>query len=245
MPIQRVGAMRGWHWMAAGFATFRKSPLIWIVFVLILFLVVQAARFVPFLGAALLLLYPSLLAGFMTGCADLERGRELDIAHLFAGFHRKHAARLFALGGVNLVGNVLVVGAMLLVGGQAMVQLAGGPVSQTDSAALEAASGRVLAALLFATASSVPLLMAIWFAPLLVIFGGANPFQALKLSFLACWRNVLPFLGYGVGILGLIILASLPFGLTGAGTSAGVWIALPFVLPSIYAAYRDIFRDVI
>lgn len=245
MPIQRVGAFHGWHWMAAGFGTFRKSPLVWIAFVLILFLVVQLARFVPFLGAALVLLYPSLLAGFMTGCADLERGRELDIAHLLAGFHRKHAGRLIAIGGVNLLGNVLIIGAMLLIGGPAMVQLAGGAVSPADAAAVEGAFGRVLAALLFATLLSVPLLMAIWFAPLLVIFANANPFRALKLSFIACWRNVLPFLGYGVGILGLIVLASLPFGLAGAGTSAGIWIALPFVLPSMYAAYRDIFRDIV
>jgi uncharacterized membrane protein len=76
--------------------------------------------------------------------------------------------------------------------------------------------------------------MAFWFAPALVVFDGAAPVDAIKASFAACLRNIMPFLIYGV--LGLVagIVASIPFGLG--------WIALlPIMLLTIHASYRDIF----
>jgi uncharacterized membrane protein len=82
----------------------------------------------------------------------------------------------------------------------------------------------------------VPLLMAYWFAPALVIMHGVAPIAAMKASFGACLRNILPFLVYGIVMMVLAFLAMIPVGL-----GMLVWIPLSFT--STYAAYRDIFTE--
>ena len=58
----------------------------------------------------------------------------------------------------------------------------------------------------------------------------------MKLSFVGCIRNILPFLLYGVVWIGLAIVATIPF-LLG-------WLVLgPVTVASIYASYCDIFED--
>jgi uncharacterized membrane protein len=81
---------------------------------------------------------------------------------------------------------------------------------------------------------TVPLLMAVWFAPALVIFHDLGPTQAMKDSFTGCLRNIVPFLLYSVIWLVLSIIASIPLGLG--------WLVLgPMTAASIYTAYRDIY----
>jgi uncharacterized membrane protein len=58
----------------------------------------------------------------------------------------------------------------------------------------------------------------------------------MKASFVACLRNIVPFLVYGVILFVLAIVASIPFGLG--------WLVLgPVMAASLYAGYRDIFFD--
>ncbi len=78
--------------------------------------------------------------------------------------------------------------------------------------------------------------MAIWFAPALVVLRGDEPFAAMKTSFNACLRNVVPFLVYGLVGLLLAILATIPLGL-------GWFVLAPVYAASIYAGYKDIFGD--
>jgi uncharacterized membrane protein len=78
--------------------------------------------------------------------------------------------------------------------------------------------------------------MAVWFAPPLVVFHDLGAGEAMKSSFVACLRNVVPFLVYGVILLLLSMLASLPFGLG--------WLVLgPVLAGSLYTSYRDIFFE--
>ena len=63
-----------------------------------------------------------------------------------------------------------------------------------------------------------------------------EPMAALKESFKACLRNILPSLIYGIlmFLLGLLVPLTLGLGLL-------VWVPLFFT--STYAAYRDIFTQ--
>ena len=60
------------------------------------------------------------------------------------------------------------------------------------------------------------------------------PVEALKASFAACLRNIMPFLVYGA--LGLVaaIVASIPAGL-------GWLVLLPVVMLTLHTTYRDVF----
>jgi hypothetical protein len=243
MNIQKVPASHGLKWLMQGFVLLRRSFFIWVLFVLILWGMVFAASRVPFAGLLLALFTPVILGGLMIGCRALEKGEELEIAHFFAGF-RNNTLNLVTLGGFYLIGNVAVAGLMYAIGGNAIQQIVAGQAQNVDPALLVQAIGPALAALLAGMALSVPLSMAIWFAPMLVVFENEKPAAALRDSFLACLRNMLPFLIYGLIILVPMILLMAPFDLSNMERNPGLWIVALLVLPSIYASYRDIFRPV-
>src|SRR6185295_14283452 len=98
-------------------------------------------------------------------------------------------------------------------------------------------------------ALTVPLAMAFWFAPALVVFHDLSAFDALRSSFLGCLKNLVPFLIYGLVGLGLGIVIALVMGIIVAITRGfGIVLAFalilaigPIVIGSIYAGYRDIY----
>jgi uncharacterized membrane protein len=106
--------------------------------------------------------------------------------------------------------------------------------SASQLAALGALSMTFVLSLLLALALAVPVYMAIWFAPALIMFHDVKPLDAMKLSFFACLKNIVPFLLYGIILMVLCVVASIPFGL-------GFLVLGPVIVGSIYAGYRDIF----
>jgi uncharacterized membrane protein len=76
--------------------------------------------------------------------------------------------------------------------------------------------------------------MAIWFAPALVVLRGMAPVDAIKASFAASMKNIVPFVVFGVLYIIAAIVASIPFGLG--------WIVLvPVLLLTAYVSYQDVF----
>lgn len=233
MQARALEAGRGWQWIVDGFELFRRSPLVWIVLTLVMVLLWLASLMIPVLGPLLFNLFsPVLFAGLMIGCRALERGEPLEIGHLFAGF-REQAAALVTVGGVYLVGTIVVLGLVVLSAGGSMMP-AVAPKPGTDLEVMGAAARSFALALAVGAAAYVPLLMLVWFAPPLIVFQRIAPVDAMKLSFGACWKNVLPFLVYGVSALALWILASIPFLL-------GLIVLVPVLICSVYASYRDVF----
>jgi len=244
MEARVVAPGRGWQWLFEGFWLFRKTPVIWLALTLALGLMWVVSLIIPVLGPLLFnLLSPALFAGLMVGCRALESGKPLEMAHLFAGF-RQHAAPLVTVGGVYLVGTVIVVGIVLVVAGGSMLP-AVLTKPGTDIETLRAAARSMAVALAIGAAVYLPVLMAVWFAPLLVVFNGLAPVAAMKLSFTACVSNTVPFLVYGVAVLMAWIVLSLPAALGAAGAllAAALLVAsIPVLICSVYMSYRDIFR---
>jgi len=244
MEARVVAAGRGWQWIVEGFALFRKRAPVWIALTVLLALLWAASLMLPVLGSLLFnLLSPALFAGLMIGCRALERGEDLKIMHLFAGF-REQAAALVTLGGVYLVGTILVFGLVLLNADvPQLTALLSKPGADVET--LRAATRGLAFALLVGATAYLPLLMLLWFAPLLVVFGGLAPLPAMKLSLAACFKNTLPFLVYGAAVLALWLAISLPaaFGAVGAVLAVTLLVAsIPVLFCSIYASYKDIFR---
>lgn len=238
--LRKLPASRGWHWLIEGFSLLRRAPLIWIAFTLFLFLGVELAARLPVLGVLLLLFYPLALAGLMLACADLEQGRAIEFARVFAVL-RENPSRLTTIGGVYLVGQLLIMWVMVLIGGDQMHLVANGQIDKTNAQALAAALGTIMRALLAGLLLSLPLLMAVWFSPLLVVFEKLPSLKAMRLSMQACWMNRTPFLVYGLLALGIVILVMLPFGTANPQSNPGLWFATPLLLPSIYTSYRDVY----
>ncbi|MGZ8266792.1 MAG: BPSS1780 family membrane protein [Burkholderiales bacterium] len=161
----------------------------------------------------------------------MERGGELELAHLFMGF-RRNTAQLMLVGliGFGLTAAIMLP-AMVLVGAGSFVAAMMG--SGTGTPAVGAST---MLALLIVLALIIPVNMALWFAPALVMLQNQAAPRALAQSFKGCIRNFVPFLIYGVVLFVLGFVASIPFGLG--------WLVLgPVVFGSVYAAYRDIYFE--
>ncbi|MBI5918800.1 MAG: hypothetical protein HY849_05450 [Nitrosomonadales bacterium] len=237
MEARKVTADHGWQWIKQGFAIFLQSPILWVALVAIGLLATVGLSSVPVIGDPLAsLLFPTILIGYVMGCQALERGEELELAHLFAGF-KQNAPALITLGGINLVGQFFILGVMKVTGGAALVSImmSGQPVD--DPAVLTQAMDGAGFALLLGGALSAVLLLAGQFAPMLAAFHGIAPIEAMRTSLRTCLSNIAPLSAYGAMMLLFAIAASML-------AMLGWIVLLPVMLTSIYAAYRDLFQAV-
>jgi uncharacterized membrane protein len=227
-----VPAGNGWHWLARGWELFKRNPGGWILIFIVFFAIVMLCSFVPFIGfVATYVLTPILLGGVMAGCAALERGEQIEVTHLFAGFREKTSS-LVIVGLLYLAGILAILVVVGLAFGFSLVPLFLGQPQPDVAAALSI----ILLASLVMLALSIPLLMAVWFAAPLVMLHDIRPVDAFKASFFGCLKNVIAFLVYGVIAFVAAIVATLPL-LLG-------WLVLgPVIMGSMYAGYRDIFTE--
>ena len=228
----------GWGWIRRGFWHFRQNPLAWILSIVLWFVLSVLLSIVPFVGSlAITLLSPVILAGFMLGCAAQEHGDNFEISHLFAGFSSS-VGQLVLVGLLYLVGLIAIIFIGTLVGGGVMIGMLGGmeAMESADPGAVSSAMGvgSVLLMSLLMLGMSLPLMMACWFAPALIAIEGMSALAAMKMSFVGCLKNILPFLLYGVVVLLLFVVGAIPVGL-------GLLIVLPIITASVYTSYRDIF----
>lgn len=241
MQIHSLNFGRGMDWITEGFGLFRRNPLIWIVIGVLYIVLTTVISLIPGIGTiALTLVSPVLSAGLMAGCRDLDRGDELRIEHLFEGF-KHNTQSLLMVGLLTLAAYFVVVlvgaGLFLLLGGAAAsLGMLEGDFPDPTSPEAAPMVGGMLAATLAMLALVVPIAMAAWFAPALVWFRNLPALEAMKQSFIGCWRNLLPFLLYGLAAFVLLIVASIPLGL-------GLLVLGPTLVGSFYASYLDIFGD--
>ncbi len=237
-----VGTDRVMTWYSRGFELFKAQPGIWIVNFILFFVLFFVMGLIPLLGLiASNVLLPVFVGGFMLCCAAQVRHQPIFVGHLFEGFKNSFGP-LAMVGVLNLVGlfvlGVVVVVLCLVVAGIAGMGALTGMMMGKDAAGGMMAGGigliGILLIVLLVLAVSVPLFMAIWFAPCLIIFHNMQALEAMKASFSGCLKNIVPFLVYGVLYIIFAIVASIPLGLG--------WVVLgPVLFASIYFSYQDIY----
>ena len=239
MEIKKLNAARGWTWVKQGYQLIMRSPLMAVSFALIGALALFVALKVPPIGPLLaVLLIPVLMAGYMRVCRALEEEEEVELTHLFEGF-RKHASRLFALGGFAVLGLFIASAAMVFIGGNELTTLLDTVKSANDpqvlAEAMWTAGSGVAFSLLVGFVLVCVLMLALQYAPMLVFFNDATPVAALRASLSGSLRNIIPYTVYNI-ILQVIalVLSMLPFNI-------GLIILLPLGLTSLYVSYRNIF----
>ncbi|MGB8855946.1 MAG: BPSS1780 family membrane protein [Burkholderiales bacterium] len=234
MKVRDLSASNGWDWIKDAFKLFAKSPALWIALSVVLIIIWIIGSMIPVLGQlALGILYPVFIAGLMSGARKVEKNGELELADLFSAF-RENLKPLATVGVIGLVFSLLVGGVMFLLGYKEPPMPASGQAP--DVAALQEYLKGAALPMLVGLALLVPVTMALWFAPPLLMFNKMSAADAIKWSFYACIANIMPFLIYGLVMIGLAML--LPFTLF-----VGVIVLVPVYLISIYTAYRDIFDE--
>ena len=227
-----VPSGHGWTWIAGAWKLFKRQPGTWVAVAIIAIVVFIAYYFMRAFGNILgILLTPVFTAGVVIGAKALDEGRKLEIAHLFAGFTNRFGA-LIAVGAIYLALLLAIVVVSARVTGVSVSVMLGASPDLASATIGEIIS--ILLAWLIALGLMVPVFMAVWFAPPLAVFNELGAFDALKASFVGCLKNIVPFLIYGLILLGFAVLASIPLCLG--------WLVLgPVIGASIYTSYRDIY----
>jgi len=229
---RNLAASQALDWLAAGWRTFLKAPGLWLVQALAYIVVLFALGLVPLLGwAAVLVAFPILSAGMVAGAAELESGRRLRFGHLFEGL-RRHAANLLMVGLFYLLGGLLAGLIAAAIGGSAV--LTGYILGALAGVGL-AIGGVMLASAVF-TVLWVGLIMALWFAPALVLLHDVAPLEAMRLSVNACTHNLPCFGLLALMLYVLIWVAMLPAGL-------GMLVLVPVLAGALHASYLDAFGE--
>ena len=232
MEPSGVAAGRGMGWISDGFRLFLAAPGIWIVNFIIFSVITIVLAVIPIISLVGNILGPIFAAGLLMGARALDERGALKVEHLFAGF-QNNGGKLAGLGALTIamgIGIGLVAVALMFgfIGSAALTESFAEDPTQMGAGAL--------LAVLLIMGISVPVLMAYWFAPALIVFHDLGIFEALKLSFRGCLRNMLPFLVYGLVMSVAVVVAVIPLML-------GFLVLVPVMFGSMYASYRDIFTD--
>ena len=231
LPIPRqVPAINAWGWTVQGFYLFKENPAMWIILFLIYLGIMVPVSLLPVIGPFLsFLLAPVFAAGLMWGCQAISQKQDLEINHLFLGF-KKNTAQLVSVGGIYMLSLFIIMIFVVMSLDKQTVDL----LVKEQALSPEQAS-KVVFPVLIAMLFLVPVLMAYWFAPVLIGLQNLTAVQAMKLSFEASLRNMLPFLLYGFIFTGLLVAALIPYG-------AGLVVVMPLMMTSLYVSYADIFQ---
>jgi len=231
---RKVAASQGFQWVAAGFRLYRKNPLLLSAAFAVLFGTVMALGLIPVVGASLSeLASPLMVAGFMAAYRALDEGNELELPNFLAGVQGP-AIPLMAVGAVQLLGTLLIGKIMLGMGFDPQAVMTA-VQSQKDPAEMQAILNQAMPAMFTGMLLFTPLIMATWFAPALILFGGARPATALGVSFKAVARNWAAMLTNSIALGLLLFLAAL------VPMLLGLLVAMPILFGSLYASYQAIF----
>jgi uncharacterized membrane protein len=236
-PITRVTPGQGGLWLRDGYRLFMLSPLNWVVMCVLLMLGIIVLSMIPIASMLVQIIMPGFSAGLMLAAHALQRGENINIGYLWEGF-RRNKNELLSLGVISFIANtiIMVIAAVLvsLFLGIAFIET----ISNLQAGVIptDEMLGGLMLLLLILVTLTMPLLMALWFAPSLIILNNVKAWDAFKTSFSACNRNIIPFLIYGLVGMVFTILAALPFFL-------GFIILIPVFFCSVYCSWRDVFGD--
>ena len=228
-----VPAGNGWNWIAAAWTIFRAEPGLWIGMVIMFAAIFIILGMIPLLGPiASMVLGPVFTGGLVIAARTVDLGGDMRFDQFFAGFKHRFGA-LLGVGALYLAGVLAILLIVSVFTGAGLFGLMMGTSQPTNEEFLKIGLTLALAGLLM-LALMLPLVMAIWFAPPLVVFHDFGPVEAMKASFFGCLKNMLPFLLYGVVLLVASVIATIPIFLG--------WLVLgPVIAASVYTSYRDIY----
>lgn len=253
MHTRLIPASRGWRWLAEGWKIFRTAPVMWLVLVVAYWMLMTVVSVLPFVGVvAALILVPGFSVAFMAASRACERGQPIALSLIFAGFRANPRPQL-ALGVAYLVLMILVLAASTLADDGALARWM---VTGARPSVEMLQSDGFLFALVIAATLYMPVMMLMWFAPLLAAWHAMPVAKALFFSYFACMMNWRAFTVYGIAsallliIVPFVVLFVLILASGGALRPAVmavlfplVFSLMPVIFASFYVSYRDIFSE--
>jgi hypothetical protein len=251
MSARIVPAHHGALWLADGWRLFWARPFIWLGALIGSAAVLIVMVSIPFVGAPLFaVLTPALWAVLMVIArvvADATVIPRESVREVL-----REARPLTLLGAVYLVANLAATAATMLFSEGFADWMLFGKVQSTEEMKSSGFFMDAVLAMLF----HIPVMLAFWFSPMLIVWQRMGAAKALFFSIAACLMCWRAFAVYGIVVfLIFLVFASVVAGVVvmGAGLAPGVArvVALPILVvymgtlvASVYACYRDVFNPV-
>ena len=236
LNIQANEIGKGVSWITDAFPYFSANPMGWIGSIIVLFIITAVVGIIPLGSLVLNIFFPVITGGYMLGCMSHKEGGTFEFQHMFAGFKEPYFKRLALVGVFYFAASLVVIILMLilafiLIGGfEFFQQLEQGQVEDFSQHTM-----KFVLITLIGVSLCLPLIMSIWFAPVIIVNRDESATSAMVMSFKACLKNILPLTLYGIVVVILSILAAIPLML-------GFLVLLPVLSASVYVAYLDCFK---
>lgn len=222
----------GMNWVGDSWNLFKAQPGVWIGLFLVYMIVMMVLSWIPLVNFFSGIITPLFTAGWMVAAVNCDRDGSAKIDDLFAGFNRKTGdliiVGLIAFGMEIALMAVLAALFIGMVGLNQMVNMVGDEQQMAQFIPYIMIFGLLFIALL------LPIIMMIWYAPILIMQHDIKPWDAMTISFSGCLKNVLPLTVYSLVFFILILIGMLPLLL-------GLLIVSPMFMISIYSSYKDIY----
>ncbi len=231
MVVAELPASRGAAWLAEAWRLFRDAALTWIGLCVGWIVITFGLMLIPLIGmVASNFLQPVFFASFAITAHKQRAGERIRMNDLFTGFRHQMRA-LINLGALLLLAQLVILVVMALLG------LPTASTSERDLTIgeyVELLHGKewILAVGFILT---VIVKGAVWFAPPLIAFHGMSTTQAMRWSLYAAISNIGAMLVYGTVLLGLFLIALIPWAL-------GLVVVIPLAAISTYVGYREVFE---
>jgi hypothetical protein len=248
---------QGLVWLVQAYRMFRQHRLAWVVLLLGYYLLLLVLRAIPFVGPyAMTIMKPVVSVGLLAAAWSQERGSTPALPQLLQGF-RTNLWALLPIGVFYVIGiTIAVFGSSLVDGGKLLDFMANAGGMSEEQAAAALSDGRLQFGMLFSAMLAIPVVIATWWAPALVVFQDARAGAALAASLRAARANWRPLAVYGVGVFfygvvvpGIVIALVALLVPPPAGQVLLVALLLPYSLffaatlhVSDYVSYRDVFH---
>ncbi|UXY15671.1 BPSS1780 family membrane protein [Chitiniphilus purpureus] len=235
---RRLPIASGWHWVTRAFALYRAHWLQWTVMTA-LFLAIPlllAATRLDWIWMVTSLVMPILSAGLLESADRAQRGGPVNVGDLFNGF-KYRTRQLLRLGIWYLVAMAALTGLLTLIL-RTLAAQAGVTFEQIQQQGLaELVSGPGLALFgIVGVAGMILIYSFYFFAPALVTLREVKAVEAMRLSYVAFWRNLAPLL---VTSVVLVLLTAVAASLL----MVGLIVVTPVGLLVSYTAFADIFDE--
>jgi uncharacterized membrane protein len=230
---RKIPPMQGWQWIVNAFMLFKQAPTAWLGICGAFIVLMLGMSILPIVGGFIsTLLGPVFLGGLMFAAQKQARGETPQLSDLFAGFQQRFT-ELLKVGVLYMLGTMLVMLLMAaLLAGAALLGL----ISIDKNLETIEQMGSIWPVMILVVLAFSVVYSTYFFAPTLVMLQGMSAGEAMKLSFLAFWRNWQPILVMSVIGGVLLLLAMLPMFL-------GLLVALPVALITSYVCYVDVFES--
>lgn len=238
--IRKVSPSQVFRWLGFGWRLFLERPAEWILMALGAFFLLAVSTLcvpIPLIGPLMPpLLLTLLLAGMLYGAHVQSRRHVLGFRLLFEGF-RRHPGNLTLIGVFYALPLVLMhLLTMLALGGGVLVGLLGwslgSTVNQLAAGLISFLAGLGVLWVVFLMLWGL-LLLAMLFAPALVMLDNYPPLDAMRYSLKASLASLGAIVLFAMCLYVLFVVALIPIGL-------GVLIYIPVVVGALHAAYQDV-----